>query len=207
MLQYLLAGAALGLTSGIAPGPILALVMTQTLRFGRREGILVSFAPLVSDLPIVTIVILAISRLSDTGPLMGVISIAGAIFLTVLAFDSFRSRMPAASDSGVEPRSLFKAVTLNLLNPHVYLFWITVGAPFVLRGSDEGLAAPAAFLTAFYACLVGSKVAIAVLLGRARNLLTGKGYVYALRALGGVMFLLATWLLAEGLRRIGFVWS
>ncbi len=181
--------------------------MTQTLRFGRREGILVSLAPLISDLPIVTISILVLSQLSDTGPLMGVISIAGAIFLTVLAFDSFRSQMPAASDSGAEPRSLFKAVTLNLLNPHVYLFWITVGAPFVLRGSEEGLAAPAAFLAAFYACLVGSKVAIAVLLGRARNLLTGKGYVYALRALGGVMFLLAIWLLAEGLRRIGFVWS
>jgi len=202
LIEFLLAGATLGLASGISPGPILALVLTQTLRYGRREGILVSFAPLISDLPIVAFAILFLSRLSDTGPLMGVISVGGAVFLAVLGFESFRSRMAVASPAGAEPRSLFKAVTLNLLNPHVYLFWITVGAPLVLRGSAKGLAAPAAFLVAFYVCLVGSKVTIAILLGRARHLLTGNGYVYTMRFIGGAMFLLAMWLLAQGLHQL-----
>jgi len=207
LLEFLLAGAALGLTSGISPGPILALVITQTLRYGRREGILVSFAPLISDLPIVAVTLLLLSRLSGAAPLMGTISIAGAIFLVMLGFESFRSVPPAVAAPGGAPRSLAKAVALNLLNPHVYLFWMTVGAPIVLRGSAKGFAAPVAFLAAFYFCLVGSKVAIALLLSRARNLLTGKGYFYVLRALGGVMFLLAAWLLSEGLRHLGFVWS
>lgn len=206
MLEYLFAGVALGLTSGISPGPILALVITQTLRYGRREGILVSFAPLISDLPIVAVAILVLSRFPGTGPLMGAISIAGAVFLALLGFESFRAQPPSPTTQGGEPRSLLKAVTLNFLNPHVYLFWITVGAPFVLRGSAKGIAPPAAFLAAFYFFLVGSKVVVAILLSRARNLLTGKGYVRALRALAGLMFVLAAWLLIDGLRRLEFVW-
>jgi len=49
----LLTGAALGLSAGLSPGPLLALVIVQTLTYSVREGVKVAAAPLVTDLPIV----------------------------------------------------------------------------------------------------------------------------------------------------------
>lgn len=207
MTEFFLTGAALGLAAGISPGPILALVVAQTLRYGRREGITVAFAPLLSDLPIVALSLLILSRLQNLTPLMAAISLTGAAFLTLLAIESFRAKPLSASASDGPPRSLTKAVVLNFLNAHVYLFWTSVGAPIILRGSASGPAAPAAFLASFYLCLVGSKIVVAVLLGRVRGLLTGRAYVYTLQVLSVILLGLAALLLRDGLARLGFVWS
>ena len=74
-------------------------------------------------------------------------------------------------------------MTVNLLNPHVYLFWGTVGVPLMVRfGGGLSLAAWA-FATAFFACLVGGKVGVAWLVGRSRHLLEGTGYRWVMRSL------------------------
>jgi threonine/homoserine/homoserine lactone efflux protein len=202
LTEFLFSGAALGLAAGISPGPILTLVVAQTLRYGRREGIIVSFAPLISDLPIVALSLWVLSRLRDAGPAMAVVSIAGALFLLVLGIETLRAKPPKAGAHDGAPRSLVKAVAMNFLNPHVYLFWSTVGAPLVLKGWSSGAGQPAAFLIAFYTCLVGSKVVVAVLLGRMRGLLTGRAYVYTLRALAAALFMLAGVLLRDGWIRV-----
>ena len=207
MIEFILTGAALGLAAGISPGPILALVVAQTLRYGRREGIIVAFTPLLSDIPIIAVSLFLLSRIQNTAPLMAAISFAGALFLCALGVESIRAKPLAAGTTTSAPRSFSKAVTLNLLNPHVYLFWSTVGAPMVLRGFATGIAAPAGFLAVFYLGLVGSKIAVAAGVGQARHALAGRGYVNTLRVLGAVMFVLAAWLIREGLHRIGLIGS
>ncbi|MBE0657746.1 MAG: LysE family transporter [Bryobacteraceae bacterium] len=202
MTEFLFLGAGLGLAAGISPGPILTLVVAQTLRYGRREGIIVSFAPLISDLPIVALSLWVLSRLRDAGAAMAVVSIAGALFLLVLGIETLRAKPPSAGAPEGAPRSLAKAVAMNFLNPHVYLFWSTVGAPLVLKGWSGGAVQPAAFLAAFYACLIGSKVGVALLLGRMRGLLTGRAYVYTLRALAAALFILAGILFRDGWIRV-----
>jgi threonine/homoserine/homoserine lactone efflux protein len=47
MMTALASGAFLGLACGLAPGPLLALLLAQTLRHGPREGCKVALAPLV----------------------------------------------------------------------------------------------------------------------------------------------------------------
>jgi threonine/homoserine/homoserine lactone efflux protein len=208
LLESLLTGAALGLAAGLTPGPGLALVISQSIRYGRREGVTAGFAPLFSDLPIVAVTLLILARLQNAPTVMAAISLIGAAFVAVLAVESFRAKplaSPGANDA--PPRSLLKAVALNFLNPHVYLFWAAVGAPAILRGAATGWTAPAAFLTGFYSCLVGSKVSVAILVARARGVLGGQGYVLVLRGLGVALLVLAGLLLRDGLARLGFVWS
>jgi hypothetical protein len=52
MLAYLLQGIILGFAAGISPGPMLGLVISQTLRRGWRAGNLVAVAPLISAPPL-----------------------------------------------------------------------------------------------------------------------------------------------------------
>lgn len=201
MIEFLFSGAALGLAAGISPGPILTLVVAQTLRYGRREGIIVAFTPLISDLPIVALSLYFLSRIRDAGQAMAAVSIAGAVFLLALGVETLRAKPPQPGAAEGPPRSLGKAVAMNFLNPHVYLFWSTVGAPLVLKGWTGGAAKPAVFLAAFYVCLIGSKVVVAVLLGRIRGLLTGRAYVNTLRVLAVALFALAGLLLRDGWHR------
>ncbi len=63
-MSALLVGAMFGLSAGFAPGPLLTLVVTQTLQYSVREGIRVSMAPLITDVPIILISFFILSRLA-----------------------------------------------------------------------------------------------------------------------------------------------
>ncbi len=92
---------------------------------------------------------------------------------------------------------------INALNPHPYLFWATVGAPFLLRSGQEGLPAPLLFLLGFYLFLVGSKVFLAIVVGKSRAFLTRKGYIWTMRVLGCLLGAFALFLLKDALFFLG----
>ena len=203
--ELLGAGAAFGLAAGLSPGPLLALVVTQTVRHGPREGLKVATAPLITDAPIVLGSVLVLSRLSSSDVLLGVVALAGGLFVAYLAIESLRTtRLHTAVGAG-EPRSWRQGALVNALSPHPYLFWITVGAPILVGAAAGGLAAPAAFLVGFYTCLVGSKVAVAAAVGASRGALTGRAYPWIMRALGALLLVFAVLLLREGAILLGLI--
>ena len=205
MLYALSLGTVLGLSAGLAPGPLLTLVVTQTLRHGVKEGIKVAAAPLVTDLPIVLVSLLVLSRLSELDLVLGLISLVGGGYILYLAYESFRPAPKDTGASGEEPQSLRRGTLVNFLNPHPYLFWITVGAPFILKSWEEGPLAPALFILSFYLLLVGSKVLLAMVVGKSRAFLTGKAYLFALRLLAVMLLVFGLVLIKESFAFIGII--
>lgn len=200
MLSAILAGAVLGLSSGLAPGPLLTLVIAQTLRHGPKEGMIVAVAPLLTDVPIVLLALLAVGTVGRYGALPGILSLCGGIYVVHLAWETFRSAPAGAGGIAEAPRSIRKGALVNFLNPHPYLFWITVGAPMIFRAKEEGTVEPLLFVGSFYVLLVGSKLAVALLTGKARDFLGGKAYRRIMKALAALLVLFAFFLLREGLR-------
>jgi threonine/homoserine/homoserine lactone efflux protein len=198
-LTSLAAGVVFGLSAGFAPGPLLTLVITQTLQHNIREGVKVAMAPLITDLPIILVTLVLLSRLSDFDRLLGMISLAGAGYILYLASESVRTGPVTLEEPQSAPRSFRKGATINALNPHPYLFWATVGAPHLLKGGREGLLGPFLFLLGFYFFLVGSKVLLAILVGRSRTFLTQRGYIWTMRFLGCLLAVFAGLLLADAL--------
>lgn len=125
-LQFLITGAFLGLTAGISPGPLLTLVITETLKYGRAGGIKVALSPLVTDLPIILFTLFIISELPGTDAVLGIISLAGCAFVAFLAYESIKTNGLEAHFSEEASQSLKKGIIANFLNPHPYLFWLTV---------------------------------------------------------------------------------
>jgi len=203
MTEYLGAGIVLGLSAGFSPGPLLALVISQTLRYGMREGIKAAAAPLVTDVPIILLALLVLSRLASFRPVLGLISLSGGMFVAWLAVEGFRSgRLPASAPAAV-PQSLGRGVLVNLLSPHPYLFWLTVGAPTVLKGWGEGGLSAIAFVAGFLGSLVGAKVAVSFTVGRSRHLLDGRTYGYLMKALAVLLLAFAVLLVRDGFRLLG----
>jgi threonine/homoserine/homoserine lactone efflux protein len=105
----------------------------------------------------------------------------------------------------VAPASFKKGVLTNFVNPHVYIFWFTVGGPTTVLAAESGISLPVAFLGSFYASIVGSKIALAALAGRSRGFLSGRGYLIAMRLLGMALFVLALLLILDGLEFMGLL--
>jgi threonine/homoserine/homoserine lactone efflux protein len=204
VLEYLATGVVLGLAAGFAPGPLLALILAQSIRFGTREGLKVAAAPLITDVPIVILTTaLVAAAAGTTGGLLGAISIAGAAFVTYLGIESIRATGVQAGRPDEAPRSWARGALVNALSPHPYIFWITVGAPILIRAWADGPLAAAAFLVGFYACLVGAKMLLAVIAGRSGGRLRGRGYRAVMVVLGVLLLFFAVRLAAEGLRLLG----
>jgi threonine/homoserine/homoserine lactone efflux protein len=205
MVPILLSGILLGLSAGLAPGPMLTLVVTQTLRYGIAEGLKVSLAPLATDLPIVLVSLLVLARLAHFEAVLGGISLAGSLFVLYLAYETYRADAASLDLTEERPRSLRRGITINFLNPHPYLFWITVGAPILIRAADISSIAPALFVGSFYILLVGSKMGLALVVGKSRAFLTSRNYVYAMRGLGILLGLFALLLLRDALRLLNVI--
>lgn len=194
----LAAGLALGFGSGLAPGPLLALTISTSLRSGTRAGVLVSVAPLITDGVIIVLALTVVSRLATVTT--AVLAALGALLVAYFAWENWRAGADENEglDAGVRPKDpslvrhpLVQGIGLNVLNPAAWLFWVTAGAAMLIGFWQRSPAAAAAFLTTFYALLVGTKVVLAVVIGQGRDRINAPLYRRMLRVSALVLLAVA----------------
>jgi len=204
-LPFLFSGILFGFVAGLAPGPLLTLVIAETVIHNRKEGIRVASAPLITDIPIVLLSIFILSRLSDFHYVLGIISFCGAVFIGYLAFENITVKRIDVNLQEARVRSLKKGIITNFLSPHPYLFWIAVGAPIVLKGYRTSTLAPFFFIMGFYSFLVGSKMIVALVVERSKAFLKSTAYVVVTRLLGFILLLFCIIFIKDGLKYFGFI--
>ncbi len=199
-----LSGMAFGLSSGITPGPLLALVIAQTMSHGPREGCKVALAPLLTDAPIVLAAILLTKSAAGHGLILGTLTLCGCAFLLYCALDCLRWKPPEKGPAGAPPAkgpgSIRKGVLANFLNPGPYLFWMTVGAPLALQSLEYGWFTLAAFLGSFSLTIVSAKVGVALLTWRTGPVLGSRGYEVVMKGLGLMLLFYAALFAREAWR-------
>jgi len=205
MIEFLSAGMLLGLAAGFAPGPLLVLVISETLKHNIKAGIKVSIAPLITDVPIILISLLILNRLADFKPILGCISIFGGLFILYLGYKSLKTRGVALNLSSVSSSSLKKGVITNALNPHPYIFYMTIGAPIIFKGINQNFLSALSFIGIFLLFLVGSKVVLAMVVERSRVFLKGRVYVGAMRTLGVLLLFFSMVLFRDGFGLLGWL--
>ncbi len=201
----IITGIVFGLSGGITPGPLLMLIISETIKYGWKEGFKLSFVPIMSDLPVVLLSLGIIARLKDADFIIGLITIGGAMFITYLAYESLTFSATEIRNSQKRTGSLSKGVLLNLLNPNPYIFWLSIGAPTVIRATEISRTAPAFFILAMYLFLIGSKVSITFLVNASRSILKNRYYLLSIRTLGFVLLIFALIFFYKGLQTLQIV--
>jgi threonine/homoserine/homoserine lactone efflux protein len=202
-LLFLGSGCVFGLASGFTPGPTTTVLVAQTLRFGLADGIKVAIAPLLTDAPIIALTLLLIGKLARVEPVLGGVTLLGAVFLLYLAVESLRVRGLELQEERADPHSLRRGFITNLLNPHPYLVWSVVGAPTLLKAPSHSMFAAVLFIVGLYVCLIGTKILVAAIVARSRLFLKSRGYVYVNRFLGIALAVFAILFLRDGLAYLG----
>lgn len=205
MMHFLALGTLLGLSAGFTPGPLLVLVVSETLQHNRWAGIKIAVSPVFTDLPIILLTLFLVNEFFRSAIFLGIISIGGGCYVFYLGCKMIFVRGPG-HDVQVSPRaSLKKGIMVNALNPHPYLFWFGVGAPTTIKALERNIFSALAFIGSFYVLLVGSKILLAILVGKSGGFLTGKSFISILRILGLLLCLLAVLLLRDGLKLLGAI--
>ena len=172
MLGYVIQGIGYGFAAAVQPGPFQTYLISQTLSRGWRRALPVALGPLVSDGPIVALVLLVLSRVPES--LQRFLYIAGGLFILYLARNAFLTwrnfDMAAAVAAQSGQQSLLKAGLMNALSPGPYMYWSLVTGPVLLAGWREAPANGIGFLAGFYVALIASLAGLVVLFGTARKL-------------------------------------
>jgi threonine/homoserine/homoserine lactone efflux protein len=166
MLVYFLQGLTFGFAAAVQPGPFQTFLISQIVSHGWRRTLPAVLAPLLSDGPIIAIVLLALVRLPVT--VLSLLRLAGGFYLLYLAVDAFRTWQKFENqtlESKPGPKSLIRAAFVNFLSPNPYLFWSLVGGPILLAGWRESPFHGISLLLGFYLVLIGTMAVGVVLLG------------------------------------------
>jgi len=169
MWIYLIQGIGYGLAAASQPGPLQTYLISQSVTRGWRRALPAALAPLISDGPIVTLCLLALSQMPVW--LERFLYIAGGLFVLYLAYGTFKSwknfEMQTSQPESTSSRGIFKAALTTLLSPNPYIFWTLVTGPILIKGWRETPVNGIGFLAGFYAAMIGSLVALILIFGLA----------------------------------------
>jgi len=80
---------------------------------------------------------------------------------------------------------------------------LSVGAPLLTKAMTDNILFASLFLLSFYVFLVGSKIGIAILVGRWKSFLAGNAYIYTVRILGVTLCIFSIILFKDGFKLLG----
>ena len=168
MVFYLLQGLGYGGAAAAQPGPFQAYLLSQTLKNGLRRTLVAALAPLLSDGPIVLLVLLVLTQMPDW--FVSALRFAGGFFLIYLAYKAYRSAQVAVETAVSHPptesrQSIREAALMNMLSPNAYIFWSTIAGPIFLEGWRQTPVHGLAFMLGFYGALIGGFMSFVVLFG------------------------------------------
>jgi threonine/homoserine/homoserine lactone efflux protein len=172
MILHFFQGAALALSATIMPGPFQAFLLSKSLQNGWRKTLPAAFAPVITDGPIIGLVLLILTRFPTL--ILYVFHIAGGLFILYIAKGIFQSlkledMAPEPSEAAAR-KSLFQAMVMNALNPNPYIFWSVVGGPIILSAWREAAGVAIGFLVGFFGTFVVGLSVLIILFATAGKL-------------------------------------
>lgn len=196
-IPLLIAGITLGLSAGVSPGPLMALTISETLKYGIKAGLLVAFVPVITDLPIVAGSIFILLQFQDITLFLIIISILGAFYLFYLGYENLKLSTIKIDQPSGKNSSFKKGVITNYTNPNPYIFWITIGGPLLISAYNFSPVNSFAFITGFYFFLVGVKVLIVLIGGNFKNFFQTQWYLTVIKFMGVLLIVFGLILLFD----------
>lgn len=171
MLSYVIQGIGLGFAAAIQPGPFQTYVISQTLKRGWRATLPAALAPLISDGPIIAMMLLVLSQMPPW--LQQALNIVSGLFILYLAwsaYQSWRDFVPTTVDASGSSQSVLRAALMNLLSPGPYIYWSLIAGPILVAGWQQAPRNGLGFLAGFYVTIVSGIAGTILLFGLARQL-------------------------------------
>jgi threonine/homoserine/homoserine lactone efflux protein len=190
----------IGLALAGAPGPVQAILLTESVRGGFGRGLRAMLGAAATWATLLIVTALGVSLFAPEGLTFRLLQLAGGILLIFLAVDGFRAAPTTTTEArgGLPP--MLRGSLAVALNPGAYLFLAAVAAPLFNGAADSGGTALA--LTAAIALIIGTAagdLAVVVLGAFGMRRVGDDRALFVRRALAVLLGLLGVWLIVSAL--------
>lgn len=171
MFAYFIFGISYALACVVQPGPFQAFLLSQSLSNGWRKTFPLVFAPLISDLPVIILVIIILANVPHF--VLPLLQSFGGVFLLYLGYNSYQTWHTSDKNDKNDisgNKNLLKAIMVNLLNPNPYMGWTLVMGPLLIKGWNEKPSNAIVLLTGFYSSMIIYSAIMIMLFAAAGNL-------------------------------------
>src|SRR3989440_11510809 len=121
----------IGLSLGAPPGPVNAIIASQTVTRSWRAGFLVGVGATTADTIFLAIAFLARTAVAGIGPYVPFIALLGAGVMVYFAWSAVRSWRQAPNILESKPdehtKSYMTGLSVNITSPYPILWWLTAG--------------------------------------------------------------------------------
>lgn len=195
-------------TGALMPGPMLTLVISSVAQKGFWTAVFIVIGHSVLELLIVAGFYLGLLKYLDNPIVIKVISLTGGAFLIYMAasiivsvarkkikLDLDTKRL--AQNLGAKNSFLItgKGVLISLANPYWYIWWLTIGASFMIRSVQHSFGGVASFYTGHILADFIWYLFVGFLISTGRRFFNQKVYI-------GILLACSVFLLYLGIRFI-----
>jgi threonine/homoserine/homoserine lactone efflux protein len=136
-------------SGALAPGPMLTLVISSVAKKGFWTSFFIVLGHSLLELAVVLSFFLGVLKYLENPLIIKIIGILGGLFLLYLGTDIiisiFKNKYVIDFKSIVKKRTItgrstgiliLKGILISLMNPYWYIWWITIGAAFIIKSVE-----------------------------------------------------------------------
>jgi len=149
-----------GFSGALTPGPMLTLVISSTAEKGFWTSFFIVVGHALLELLVVAAFFLGLIRYLENPLIARMIGVVGGLFLLYLGVDILvsvaRRKFRIDFKSMIEKRTInarstgiiiMKGILVSLMNPYWYIWWISIGAAFIIKSVKFDAGGVTAFFT------------------------------------------------------------
>ncbi|MGM0366141.1 MAG: LysE family transporter [Actinomycetota bacterium] len=147
-----------GFSGALVPGPMLTLTISSVAQKGFWASFYISLGHSVLELLLILSFFMGILKLLDNQLLMKIIGILGGLFLLYLggnliysvfkkkiSIDLSRPKGKINPEKYYSANFMLKGAMVSLINPYWYIWWVSIGAAFMIRSVKFNIAGVSSF--------------------------------------------------------------
>ena len=193
---------AIGFSGALMPGPLLAYVVDESSRRGAAAGPLAVLGHALLEAGLVALLALGVGRLLGQGWVLAAIAgFGGAVLLWMgagMLRRAPRMTMSAAAARGGRLHPVAAGIVISLANPYWTLWWVSIGAGYVVLAARYGAAGVATFFAGHILSDFAWYTLVSSAMAGGRRVMTDRAY-RAIVAVCGLMLLgFGLWFLWSG---------
>jgi len=180
----------IGLTGALAPGPTLIATITASMRDGWKVGPRIVTGHMVIEALFVLFILVGLAAF--IAPYGAFIAFAGGIslvFFGTLTLQSAQKASLCADEEKVFTSPYIAGIITSASNPYFWLWWLTIGAGFLLDGVQGGIVVVMAFLAGHWLADLGWFTFVSLGIGRSRTLFSTRVYRGVISVCGFILIL------------------
>ena len=160
IIQIFFGSLIVAFSGALMPGPMLTLVIASVAQKGFRTSVFIVIGHSILELLIVISFYLGVLKYLDNPLVIKIISIVGGAFLIYMAVSIIVSIARKKIKLDLDAKSIAKnlgtkntfiitgkGILISLANPYWYVWWLTIGATFMIKSVQHSFGGVAFFYT------------------------------------------------------------